>query len=111
MIYIIWQAPVFRRLAGNGGLMRSRSIIRIVAVALLLYSLASLITVRRQLDAMESLRGRLTAELEALQQERRRLEEQLTVYGEDGEMRRLAWERLGMVAPGETVYYFRSGTD
>lgn len=91
--------------------MRSRSIIRIVAFALLLYSLTSLITVRRQLDAMESLRGRLTEELEALQQERRTLEEQLAAYGEDREMRRLAWERLGMVAPGETVYYFSSGAD
>ena len=70
--------------------MRSRSIIRIVAFALLLYSLASLITVRRQLDAMESLRGRLTAELEALQQERRRLEEQLSAYVNDRELRSLA---------------------
>ncbi|MBQ9250765.1 MAG: septum formation initiator family protein [Oscillospiraceae bacterium] len=92
--------------------MNSRSIIiRIVAVALLLYSLASLMTVHRQLDAMQCLRGRLTAELEALQQERRTLEEQMAAYGEDAEMRRLAWERLGMVAPGETVYFFNGGTD
>ena len=39
------------------------------------------------------------------------LEEQMAAYGEDAEMRRLAWERLGMVAPGETVYYFNGGTD
>ena len=92
--------------------MRSRrTIIRIVAVALLLYSLASLITVRRQLDAMQSLRGRLTEELEILRQEREVLEERLAAYGEEAEMRRLAWERLGLVAPGETVYYFNGGVD
>ena len=92
--------------------MRSRrTIIRIVAVALLLYSLASLLTVRRQLDAMQKFRQRLTDELTQLRQEQKMLEEQLTAYGEDAEMRRIAWERLGMVAPGETVFYFSSGTD
>ena len=88
-----------------------KTIVRIVAVALLLYSLASLFTVRRELAAMKGLRQKLETQLEALRQERQELEEKLAAYGEEAEMRRLAWERLGMVSPGETVFYFGSGTD
>ena len=92
--------------------MHSRTaIVRIVAVALLLYSLASLVTVRRELAAMDRLRQALQGDLTALQQERKDLEEKLAAYGQDAEMRRLAWERLGMTAPGETIYYFRGGTE
>ena len=80
-------------------------------MALLLYSLASLFTLRRELETMSGLRQSLETELAALLQERRELEAKLAAYGEEAEMRRLAWERLGMVAPGETVYYFDSATD
>ena len=100
------------RPAGSEAQMNSRNtVVRIVAVALLLYSLASLFTVSRELGTMKALRQTLETELAALRQERQELEAKLTAYGEEAEMRRLAWERLGMVAPGEIVYYFNSGTD
>ena len=86
-----------------------KTLLRIVSVALLLYALLSLLSVRHALAAAERRREALQAELNALIEERRRLEERMSAYGQDGEMRRLAWERLGMVAPGETVYVFSSG--
>ena len=83
-----------------------RAIVRIVAVALLLYALASLIAVRRELNTVQALQQSLAEELAQLQQEQALLEEKLAAFGEDAEMRRLAWERLRMVMPEDTVYYF-----
>ncbi len=88
-----------------------RGILRIIAVALLLYALASLLTVQRRLTEALSCRDSLVQELIRLDQEGTRLEERIAAYGHAEEMRRLAWERLGMVMPGETVYYFMDGTE
>ncbi|MBR1455865.1 MAG: septum formation initiator family protein [Oscillospiraceae bacterium] len=92
--------------------MRDRTVIvRIVALALLLYALASLAAVRRELAAMEETRERMEGELAALRQEQALLDGALAACGEEASLRRLAWERLGMVMPGETVFYFTDGTD
>ncbi len=88
-----------------------RTLLRIVALALLLYALASLLTVRRELARAEALCRTLGGEILQLQQERRDLEAALAAYGQEQEMRRLAWERLGMVAPGERVYLFPQETE
>ena len=73
--------------------MQNRSVIlRIVVLALLLYALASLFS-RRQ-------------ELRELERRNRELEARLAGEGREEELRRLARERLGMVMPGEIIFYF-----
>ena len=84
-----------------------KNLLRIVALVLLLYALFNLLSVRRELHAAEVRRAALEAELSRLRQERQALDERLAAYGSDEELRRLAWERLGMLAPGEVVFYFR----
>ena len=87
--------------------MQNRKILlRIVALALLIYALLSLLGVQRQLRSAEARREALLAELARLRQEQAELDARLAAYGSEEELRRLAWERLGMVAPGEVVYYF-----
>lgn len=86
-------------------------LLRIVCVALLLYALLNLLGVRHALAAAQRRREALQAELAALCEQQQLLEERMSAYGQDEEMRRLAWERLGMVAPGETVYIFPSGQE
>lgn len=92
--------------------MQNRDLImRIVAVALLLYSLASLSSQLRQLQTAEALSARLETELLQLKDEQAALMQKLNGSGRDEEMRRLAWERLGMVLPGEKIFYFSQGPD
>lgn len=87
--------------------MRDRDVIlRIVILALLLYSLASFASVRSDLRRTEQLAQSLEAELNELQCENRELEEMLSGPRSDEEMRMLARQRLGMVMPGEKVFYF-----
>lgn len=87
--------------------MRDRDVIlRIVILALLLYSLASFASVRSDLRKTEQLAQSLKEELEQLQCENQELEEMLSGPRSDEEMRMLARQRLGMVMPGEKVFYF-----
>jgi len=84
-----------------------RTLIRIVAVALLLYSLWSLATVRRSLyEVRQELPG-LTRELALLEEERGRLQSRLEGGADDEFIEALARERLGLVKSGDIIFYFR----
>ena len=87
--------------------MRERNLImRLVVLAALLYSLTNLSTARRELLRQEAETQALRREKQTLLLERQELERRLDAVGDAEEMRRLAWERLHMVMPGETVFYF-----
>lgn len=82
------------------------TLLRIILVALLLYSLASAMTVGRELS-----RSRLMAE--QMQQQRAQfiqlngeLETKINQGHSPEEMQQLARERLGLVLPGEKLFYF-----
>lgn len=81
-------------------------ILRAAAVALLLYALVSLGREYRLLCRTEALAQELAETREELTRERDALEERLEEPLDEQELRRLAWERLGMVAPGERIYTF-----
>ena len=87
--------------------MQERNLImRLVVLAALLYSLTNLSTARRELLRQEAETQALRREKQTLLLERQELERRLDAVGDAEEMRRLAWERLHMVMPGETVFYF-----
>ena len=79
---------------------------RIVLVALLLYSLASLLTVGRELKQGELLRQQLLQQTEIQQSLKRDLERKLAQGQSPEELQQLARERLGLVLPGEKLFYF-----
>ena len=87
--------------------MRNRSLItRIVALALLLYALGSLTAVSRELDAAQHTVEALRLQRQELAAEQERLRQLLADRDDPGELERLARERLGMVSPGEKIFYF-----
>lgn len=87
--------------------MRERNlIVRLVVLAVLLYSLTNLSAARRELLRQETATRTLLREKQQLLQQRQELEHRLEAVGDDERMRQLAWERLHMVMPGETVFYF-----
>ena len=85
-------------------------ILRAAAVMLLLYAVASLTREYLQLCRTEGLLNTLAAENAALTQRQRELTAQLEQPPDERELRRLAWERLGMAAPGETIFIFTQET-
>ena len=87
--------------------MHTRStLIRIVALALLLYSLSFFAASLRSLKRAEASLEERQARLERLEQENRRLRTQLESMESREGIEALARERLGLVMPGEKIFYF-----
>ena len=82
------------------------TLVRIVLLALLLYSLASLLTVSRELNQAELLKRQLRQQTEIQQSLKRDLERKLAQGQSPEELQELARERLGLVLPGEKLFYF-----
>ena len=82
------------------------TLVRIVLLALLLYSLASLLTVSRELNQAERLKRQLRQQTEIQQSLKRDLERKLAQGQSPEELQELARERLGLVLPGEKLFYF-----
>ena len=87
--------------------MRERNlIVRLVILALLLYSLGSFVSAGRELARQRADTRALEARRQELLAERQELLAQIAAADDTAVMRRLAWERLRMVMPGETVFCF-----
>ena len=84
----------------------SDHILRAAVLALLLYSLFSLVREYELLCRTEALAQSLASRQETLLAEKQVLARRLEQPPDEGEMRRLAWERLGMLAPGEKIFTF-----
>ena len=84
-------------------------LLRIVALSLLLYSLWLFASSMDELRQREALVGEKTALLSALIEEKAEIEENLRAVESGAGMEALARERLGLVMPGERVFYFATG--
>ena len=82
------------------------TLLRIILVALLLYSLASTMTVGRELRQSELMAEQMRQQREQLLQLNGELEEKINQGHSPEEMEQLARERLGLVLPGEKLFYF-----
>ena len=82
------------------------TLICIVAVALLIYSLTVFAGVRRELDRLKAEAASAANELAALETENNSLRAELCKGMSDEELERLARERLALVLPGEKIFYF-----
>lgn len=83
------------------------TLIRIVLVALLLYSAVSLSSAKRELNELRRTTGEAETELAALQSENAELTERLRQGKSDEEIAQLARECLGLALPGEKIFIFR----
>lgn len=87
--------------------MQSReTIIRIVLVALMLYALLNFTSARAELEQTRQTALELETEHECLTEENRQLRQNLDFGSDDETIEAMARERLGLVMPGETVFYF-----
>lgn len=87
--------------------MRDRpSLISFVAVALLIYSMCSLAAASLKLSSAEKQLAALEGEYLLLVSEQETLKARLESELTDSELERLARERLGLVMPGEKIFYF-----
>ena len=81
-------------------------LIRIVLLSLLLYSALSFAASGNELDRAEARQDRLGAELEALGAETQQMRRKLDAKISPTEAEQLARQRLGLVRPGEKIFYF-----
>ena len=87
--------------------MNSReTLVRIILVALLLYSLTGFIAVGRELRQSELMAARMRQQAEELRLLKADLEEKIAQGQSPEEMQQLARDRLGLVLPGEKLFYF-----
>lgn len=87
--------------------MRERNrILRVVVTALLLYALGSFAAARGELAQQRADNCALEEQRQVLLQQRQELEDRLALAEDPRAMRRLAWEKLRMVMPQETVFAF-----
>ena len=81
-------------------------LVPIVLLCLFLYAAASLFSSRRELTQAQALEAALERELELLQEENQRMQQKLESGFSDEEIQQLARQRLGLVLPGEKIFYF-----
>ena len=85
------------------------SLLRIAAVALLIYALAMFSASARETMRAEAELTRMNARLEQTRLENTALRAKLKAAESSETIERLARERLGLVLPGERVFYFTMG--
>lgn len=96
----------------NEGSARQReTLLRLVITALLLYALAHFAAAQLRLTQTEALAASLEAENAALEAEHTALIERLSAGEGPEELEARARRELGLVRPGEIVFYFKGGED
>lgn len=83
-----------------------QTLIRIVLIALMGYAILNFASARAELGRTEETVQALRAEYEDLMAENRLLTQRLVAGGDDETIETLARQRLGLVLPGEKVFYF-----
>lgn len=79
---------------------------RLIVAALLLYAAVRYCAAGKTLKEAESTRRALCSDVSVLREEQRALVDALSSGPDDREIEKLARERLGLVMPNETIFYF-----
>lgn len=82
------------------------SLVRIVLLSLLLYAALSLASSGSELKLARSRQAELKSQLELRETERLALTEELERQISPEDIEQLARQRLGLVRPGEKIFYF-----
>ena len=79
--------------------------------AALAYAILRCCAVKSTLEEAEKARRALSAEVQTLREEKEALEQMLRSSPEEKDIEKLARERLGLVMPDETIFYFTNAED
>lgn len=85
---------------------QNRVVLRLALIALLLYALGVLTAARWELRQQQATARELESKKQTLLAQSRELEGRMRAAEEPESLRRLAWERLRMLRPGEKVFFF-----
>lgn len=77
---------------------------RVVILAIILYAVGNLITVRSALREAEAYRVTLTRQVQVLTGENQQLEQALARADDPAVIEQIARSRLGLVTPGEKIF-------
>ena len=80
---------------------RASLLCKLLILALVVYGLYTLITLRAQLSDRQAQAAALTAAIATTQQENQRIREDIDAVSTDEGMKNAAYDKLGMVAAGE----------
>lgn len=83
-----------------------KNLIRIILLSLIFYAALSLFSASHELRQARALEARLASSLQALEEENLLLQQELEKEMSDEELAQLARQRLGLVLPGEKIFYF-----
>ena len=86
-------------------------IIRIIIAALLAYAFIRFCAVKSSLEEAENARRTLRSEVQTLREESETLARAMEDPPDEEEIEKLARERLGLVMPDETIFYFTYAED
>ena len=82
------------------------NLIRIVLLSLLFYAVSSFISSGHRLREAQLIETELASQLETLEAEKLQMRQRLESKMSDEELAQLARQRLGLVLPGEKIFYF-----
>lgn len=85
----------------------NEALVRLLVVSLLLYMIVSFGAARFRLNAAREEERALAQSCAALHSENELLRQTIASAGDDESIEAMARDRLGLVMPGERVYYFK----
>lgn len=86
-------------------LKRASIFTKVVIVALVLYAVVSIVTVRSEVAETKARRDELAAEVTELERENSELSYDISHGADDEAIEDIARDKLGLVKPGEKVFY------
>lgn len=82
------------------------NLIRIILLSLLFYAALSFLSSGNKLRLARAYEAELVSELDALEEEKLMMRQKLEKDMSNEELAQLARQRLGLVLPGEKIFYF-----
>jgi cell division protein FtsL len=84
---------------------KSSLLTKILILVMVVYATVTLVSLQNQVTVRESGAARLQTQIEEARQENLRLEQAIENLDTDEGVEAVARQKLGLVAPGEVVYY------
>ncbi len=85
-------------------LCKSSLIAKLVILAVMIYAIVTIVSLRPKIDTLEQERDNLSAEVSALQQSNTEIASDISALGSDASIIEIARERLNLVLEGEIIY-------
>ena len=85
-------------------LCKSSLIAKLIILAVMIYAIVTIVSLRPKIDTLEQERDSLSAEVSALQQSNTEIASDISALGSDASIIEIARERLNLVLEDEIIY-------